>query len=177
VRSRTIFVISLVVLVVLVGFSIFLATRPPAPGATDVVSPLVGHRAPGFTATTLDGATTSLAADTGHVVVLNFWASWCEPCQHEAIPLSVFADQEHPNGVDVLGVVWQDSVGAARTFQQTYGSLYPSVIDPNGTIATSYGVIAPPTTVVIAPNGTVAAVLLGQVTATQLYDAVVEARA
>lgn len=155
-------------LVALVALTVFLATRPQAPGATSVQSPLLGHAAPGFSARTLGGATVSLASERGHVVVLNFWASWCEPCQQEAPTLSTFAWQERVNQVVVLGVVWQDDVSSAQAFQAQYGLLFPSVVDPDGQIANDYGVTGPPTTFVINAQGKVVASLVGATTDAQL---------
>jgi peroxiredoxin len=74
--------------------------------------------------------------------------------------------------VKVVGVVFDDLVSAATAFQTHYGSLYPSVIDPKGVIANSYGVTAPPTTFVINAQGRVAATLFGAVSSAQLVAVV-----
>jgi cytochrome c biogenesis protein CcmG/thiol:disulfide interchange protein DsbE len=108
---------------------------------------------------------------------VNFWASWCGPCKSEAPDLSTFAWQERHHQVDVVGVVFSDTVSAAESFAHYYGSLYPSVIDKGGEIANRYGVTAPPTTFIINARGTVAATLVGPVSAKQLEDAVAEIRA
>jgi cytochrome c biogenesis protein CcmG, thiol:disulfide interchange protein DsbE len=176
VTSRSILIVSLAILVVLAGFSAFLATRHQAPGATAVDNPVVGTMAPNFTATTLNGARISLASDRGHIVVLTFWASWCAPCQAESPDLTTLYWQQHPAGVDVVGVVWEDTVADARAFQRDLGSNYPSVIDPNGAIANSYGVTGPPTTFVINARGVVTSALVGAATTAQLLTVVAEAR-
>ena len=62
-------------------------------------------------------------------------------------------------------MVFDDHVAAAPAFAAHYGSLYPSIIDPGGVIANSYGVTSPPTTFVINAKGVVAATLLGPVSA------------
>ncbi len=153
------------VLVVLVVFGIVLATRTPQE-ATAVQSPLLGQRAPHFTSADLStGAPVTLASLRGHYVVINFFASWCIPCQQEAPDLSRFYQQQHSaHGADMVSVVFHDTTGTAKSFLQHNGDLWPAVTDPGGTIAEHYGVTAPPTTFVVNPAGRVTAVLEGPAT-------------
>ena len=166
-RRRGIAVGASVVLVALIAFSAFLATRHVAREASEIASPLLGHNAPTFTASTLDGKQLSLAALRGKVVVVNFWSSWCAPCVQEAAELSTYAWQQR-SSVAVVGVVFNDNVGAARSFEHQFGSLYPSIIDNGGQIANSYGVTSPPTTFIIDSSGRVRATLIGATSARQL---------
>jgi cytochrome c biogenesis protein CcmG, thiol:disulfide interchange protein DsbE len=154
------------VLLVLVVVGIVLATRTPQ-WATAVSSPLLGRAAPAFTGTDLTtGAPVSLAKLRGHYVVVNFFASWCIPCQTEAPDLSRFHfEQTHAaDGADMVSVVFHDTSATARKFLGTNGDLWPAVADPGGTIAERYGVTAPPTTFIINPAGRVTAVLVGPAT-------------
>lgn len=166
--KRTIMFSSLAALVLVVAFSIFLATRHPITEATNAPSPLLGKIAPAVNASEIGGGRFSLKGERGKVVVLNFWASWCEPCVVEAPNLSTFAWQQRHRDVVVVGVVFNDTVSAAMSFASHYGSLYPSVVDPGGNIANSYGVTSPPTTYVIDAKGRVEATLLGPVSVAQL---------
>ena len=158
------------VLLVLVVVGIVLATRTPQE-ATAVQSALLGRQAPDFSGTDLTtGAPVSLSSLRGHYVVVNFFASWCIPCQEEAPDLSRFHfEQTHAtDGADMVSVVFHDTTATARSFLQKNGDLWPAISDPGGAIAERYGVTAPPTTFLISPAGKVTAVLVGPATQNNL---------
>jgi len=167
------------VLVALVVVGIVLATRT-SQEATAVQSPLLGRTAPALSGTDLSsGAPVSLEALRGHYVLVNFFASWCGPCQQEAPDLSRFHYQQAhiSDGADMVSVVFHDTTSTARAFLRSNGDLWPAVGDPGGVIAEHYGVTAPPTTFVIDPSGRVAAVLVGPATQANLDASLKAARA
>jgi thiol-disulfide isomerase/thioredoxin len=169
--KRTVLATSLATLLLVVLLSVFLVTRQPVE-ATIAPTPLLGRSAPMLRGAELGGGTFDLALHRGHVVVVNFWASWCTPCVREAPELSTFAWQDRRRGVILVGVVFNDTVASALAFAHRYGSLYPSLVDPGGIMANSYGVANPPTTFVIDRHGRVVVSLLGAVSARQLVRVV-----
>jgi cytochrome c biogenesis protein CcmG/thiol:disulfide interchange protein DsbE len=164
------------VLVVAAGLIAVLATRPPA-AVTEVFSPLVGKAAPPVTGIAADGSRYVLPRAPGRYVVLNFFASWCEPCQTEGPELAKFQYQHQRAGdASVVSVIFDDSVSAARNYQATLGAQWPTLADSGG-LALSYGVRAPPSTFIIAPSGRVVAFIESPVTADGLDQIIAAARA
>jgi len=167
-----------VVVVLACVVAIVAATRPSVE-ATASKSPLLGHLAPPITSPTLAGQPFSLSAERGHWVVLNFFASWCTPCQLEVPELVAFtwSQQHRVDGAVMASVVYDDSNSAASNFATTIGMTWPAITDPGGAIANAYGVTAPPTTFLINPAGRVEASFLGPVTAHQLDQALLRGAA
>jgi cytochrome c biogenesis protein CcmG/thiol:disulfide interchange protein DsbE len=139
--------------------------QPVAPGA-NVALPL------------LDGkGSLSLDELRGQIVVLNFWASWCEPCAEEA-PILVRAQRELKAKGDgtVLGVTYKDFADESRAFVRRYGLNYPSVRDDKLELAPGFGTTALPETFVIDSRGRVVAVGRGQLKEEFLDGAIARAR-
>ena len=125
--------------------------RPEAPDATRSLPVLGGS------------GESSLAALKGKVVVLNFWASWCEPCQTEA-PLLERAQRllERHDGT-VLGVTYLDAAPDSLGFVQRNHLTYPSLRDNNGSFAHSYGTDQLPESFIIDRQGHIVAISRGEV--------------
>jgi cytochrome c biogenesis protein CcmG, thiol:disulfide interchange protein DsbE len=111
--------------------------------------------APGFTLERLDGkGDLSLESLRGRPVVLNFWASWCNPCKDEA-PLLEEASKRWAGKVAFVGVDVKDFRGDARKFLERYGVTYPNVYDGKGSTIGRYGVTGYPETYFIDADGKV----------------------
>jgi cytochrome c biogenesis protein CcmG, thiol:disulfide interchange protein DsbE len=127
---------------------------------TAAAQPLVGHRAPDFTVTLLNGTPGEklhLADLKGKAVVVNFWASWCGPCQEETPILEAAWQKYQGQGVVVVGVDFEDKSANALAFMKQYGVTYPvGPDDQNGSIAIAYGVTGAPETAFINRSGFVA---------------------
>ena len=120
---------------------------------------------PAVSGRTLTGQELRLAADHGHVVVLNFWGSWCTVCRQEAPALAVAAQQLKPSGVQFVGVDVEDNSASAKAYMQRHGLLYPSLSDPGDLIAAEFNRLMPinafPSTLVISPDGRIAGRVIG----------------
>lgn len=129
----------------------------------DGPAPQPGDAAPTFTAERLDGSgTLSLDDLEGSPVVLNFWASWCVPCEDEA-PLFNAMAERFEGEVAFVGINIKDASDDARAFEERFEVTYPSVRD-RGTIETDYGLTGQPETFLIAGDGTIVEHIPGAVT-------------
>ncbi|RMH09734.1 MAG: DsbE family thiol:disulfide interchange protein [Nitrospirae bacterium] len=116
---------------------------------------LIGTSAPEFQGPDVEsGELISLSQFHGKVIVLNFWASWCQECktEHENLLRLHARFRNHPDFV-MLGVNYQDEPEAARTYLRLYGSSFRHVRDIKGTVAIDYGVYGVPETFVIDREG------------------------
>jgi len=166
-----------VVLVVAAGLIAVLATRPSAT-TVEAQSPLVGTMAPAVRGVTVGGTQFALPRAPGHYVVLNFFASWCVPCQLEGPELVTFEFQHQQSGSpSVVSVVFQDTTSSALAYQRKIGVTWPTMADPNNAIALAYGVREDPTSFLIAPDGRVVASIVGGVTAKGLNALVARSEA
>ena len=123
-----------------------------------------------------ESGATALARYRGHVVLLNFWASWCPPCQQEA-PLIAEAQRElSPYGATVLGVSYKDTRADASAFMREHHLDFPDVRDVTGSFAEAYGTAALPESFLIDPSGRIVSISRGEINAAFVQEAVALAR-
>jgi cytochrome c biogenesis protein CcmG/thiol:disulfide interchange protein DsbE len=131
----------------------------------DIPSPLVGKPAAPFVLQTFDGRALSLESLRGHVVVVNFWASWCHPACYEEAPVLERGWREYrERGVVVVGVDIQDKAEAAQKFIRDFGLTFPNAPDPVGKISVDFGVYGVPETFFVDRQGRIRAKHVGAVT-------------
>jgi cytochrome c biogenesis protein CcmG/thiol:disulfide interchange protein DsbE len=145
-------------------------------------APGVGSVAPAFTLRRLEGpGTVSLASYRGKPVVLNFWASWCEPCKSEAAVLQRDWSAYRNRGVVFLGVDYHDLSSDARRFVSAHALTFPMLQDGSGNVTGRYGISQVPETYVLDRQGRVVAHLRGPITdpgfAGQFREAIAKAAA
>jgi len=111
------------------------------------------------------GASTqrTLASLRGKVVVLNFWASWCEPCQTEAPLLEHAQGELERHRATVLGITYQDNSPDSESFVRRYHLTYPVLRDTTSEFASSYGTHQVPESFIINRTGRVVAISRGEI--------------
>ncbi len=110
----------------------------------------------------LDGSTWSLAEQRGHPVLLNFWASWCEPCRDEMPSLARVAQRERDAGLRVVAVDYRESRDVVGRFLSANPVALAVAFDGDGAAAKALTVHAFPSTVAIGPDGHVRFVVMGE---------------
>jgi len=130
------------------------------------VAPLTGYRVPPFSLPGFpDSKPISLADFQGKAVLINFWASWCPPCQSET-PDLVKAFAKYGDKVQFVGVNLssQDSLQDVTAFIKKYGVEYPVVLDTKGTVAQQFQTMAIPTSFFVNREGIIVERYVGAIT-------------
>ena len=118
----------------------------------------------------------SLSELRGTPLVLNFWASWCDPCRAEAKVLEKAWKQQSGGDVLFLGLDAQDAREDARDFISQFGLTFPHVRDPGNDTQREWGVTGLPETYFIAADGSVVGHVIGTVDDGQLRDGIAAAQ-
>ena len=122
---------------------------------TAAVAADAGGPAPQFTLEELGGGTTSLAQFRGQVVMLNFWATWCGPCQQEMPLLEQMYRKYRPAGFTLVGVNVDKDAPPVRALLARKPVSFPVLLDPTSQVSKSYRVDEMPSTVLIDRKGNV----------------------
>jgi cytochrome c biogenesis protein CcmG/thiol:disulfide interchange protein DsbE len=115
----------------------------------------VGSKAPDFTLTTFDSHQINLLEMRGKVVLINFWASWCEPCEQEATELEQAYQIMKDRGVVFLGVNYVDTESEALRYLDQFGITYPNGPDLGTRISQAYRIRGVPETFIVDSQGRV----------------------
>jgi thiol-disulfide isomerase/thioredoxin len=145
--------------------------RRPSPPPSDepAIPEVAGPRLPALAGTDpITGKTVALEDYAGKPVVLNVWASWCEPCNAEARVLAEFA-RKHPNAV-LVGIDMQDSVSGAKAFYRRYGWTHPVIFDPSGALAAKLSLLGMPTKIFLTRDRRESSRIVGPVSRKTLLD-------
>ena len=157
-RSRRLLLL-FVPLVVIVAVGVWYVLKPAAPSETGIARP--GAPAPQIALQQLAGGTSNLTADRGKIVLVNFWATWCEPCKSEMPALQRLADELREQPFRLYSVDLQEDAQSIDTFQRQFGLDLYVLLDEEGSVTRAYGVRGLPATFLIDRQGVVRIQRLG----------------
>ena len=152
----------LVVAVVAAAAVAWFTLQPAADSAT-IARP--GAAAPPITLPVVGGGTSNLGAERGKVVLVNFWATWCEPCKSEMPGLQQLADELRGRPFVLYSVNLQEDAAQVEAFQRDYKLNLYAVLDQDGDVTRAYGVRALPSTFLIDQQGVLRLQRLGPLVA------------
>jgi peroxiredoxin len=166
-RDPVILIVVAVVISILLVFGIEKAHHSPVPAAP--AGKLLGQPAPDFTLQSLDGKTMKLSDFRGKAVLLNFWATWCEPCKIEMPWFVDFEKKYGSQGLVVLGVAMDDATPAEiSSFAQKLGVNYPVLIGKEEVGAQYGGIEYLPSTFYISRDGKILDHVFGLVSRSEI---------
>ena len=131
--------------------------------------PAVGTRAPDFTLLTPEGTAVRLSSLRGKVVVVNFFATWCPPCNEEAPAIDALQRRYGAAGLQIVGVDVLESAAKAQEFRTQHHLSYPAVVD-DGTLRNQYNVNGLPVHVFIDRSGTVRKIIVGELAPAEMRE-------
>jgi thiol-disulfide isomerase/thioredoxin len=178
VKKSVIFVLFVVVAITALLFSgKFLSRKGPVNAAptSDVYGPLKGTPAPDFTLDVLagKGKKIQLSSLKGKPVVVNFWATYCEPCKKEMPSLAELQKQYEPEGLQILGIVMDDpGEKTIVDFAHRLGVNYPVLVGTDKVADTYGGVDGLPTTFYVDRSGKVVDRVLGGVSKAEIEESI-----
>jgi peroxiredoxin len=156
---------------ILAGLIVIRAGLPERADYTGVVltpgspptAPEIGAIAPPFTLTRPNGNTLRLSDYAGSRVIVNFWATWCEPCKVEMPELQRLYDQNRDEGLRVIGINLGESPQAVQRWIDDFNLTFDIVIDTDGAVTLLYRVLGQPSTYILNPSGIITHIFYGPV--------------
>lgn len=107
---------------------------------------------PSFVLRTLQGKDVQLQSYKDKLILVNFWASWCGPCNEEAPSMEAMYQQLHKQGLVILGISIDHHVSQVKKFVKQYSITFPVLLDTNENVASSYGITGVPETFILDSN-------------------------
>ena len=130
-------------------------------GAEPSTTAIVGKAAPDFQLQNLDGQSITLSSLRGNPVLINFWATWCQPCASEMPYLQEINNEWSDKGLIVLAINWGESASQVEQFTQAHNLSLQVLLDTKKVAANKYGIRAFPTTFFIDKDGIIQAKIIG----------------
>lgn len=130
----------------------------------------IGSQAPDFELVDLNGEKHRLADYEGEGVVLNFWGTWCEPCEREFPAMTRQYDHMKDQGVQILAVNYAQSNFEVQKYVDNMGMTFPVAIDKTKSVFTAYNIDPLPTSIFIDPEGNVERIVTGEMSESQIVS-------
>lgn len=151
----------------LIGLLALAACSSGAHGGTSSAHAQTGKSAPDFTLPLSTGGTLALASLRGKPVYLNFFASWCPPCNEEAPDVNALQKKYAARGFTVVAVDELENAKSAESFRKKYSLVYPAVVD-GGALQEQYAVNGLPVHVFIGRDGVIRSIVEGELSKVQI---------
>jgi cytochrome c biogenesis protein CcmG/thiol:disulfide interchange protein DsbE len=143
-------------------------SRPQTP--TLEPAPIIGAPAPDFELKDSQGEIYRLRELQGHVVLLNFWATWCRPCEVEMPTLQSKYDHWRDADFIVLGINFDESGEVVHAFKEALNLSFPLLLDPGGSVQRLYNIRGYPSSVIVDTEGVIRTIHIGILTEGRLED-------
>ena len=134
-------------------------------------APAVGSPALSFDLKSLDGKSVGLATFRGKPLVMNFFATWCDPCREEMPLINELAARGAKDGYSVLGIAVEDSRASVTEYAKESKLVFPIALDFNSAVKRAYRIFGPPATFFIDGQGVIRDVVLGPITPERAREA------
>lgn len=142
-------------------FAVMLACAALAAQAGEI-KPWRGGKTPALALPDLEGKPHTLAEFKGKVVVVNFWATWCEPCKAEMPSMQKMAEKYGPDKLVVIGVNYQEGAPRIQRFLEATPIRFTVLMDRDGTVTKNWITRIFPTSLIIGPDGRVRHTVVGE---------------
>jgi cytochrome c biogenesis protein CcmG, thiol:disulfide interchange protein DsbE len=133
--------------------------------------PVIGATAIPFELKSLDGKPLTLETYRGRPLVLNFFASWCDPCRDEMPLINELAAKSGKDNYEVLGIAVEDTRAAVSEFAKESKLVFPVALDLNSAAKRAYRIFGPPATFFIDSQGIIRDIVLGPITPERAREA------
>jgi cytochrome c biogenesis protein CcmG/thiol:disulfide interchange protein DsbE len=127
-------------------------------------APAVGAAAINFELKSLDGKAVSLETFRGKPLMINFFASWCDPCRDEMALLNELASKANKEGYAIFGIAVEDTRAAVTQYIEEAKLVFPIALDLNSTVKRAYHIFGPPATFFIDGTGVIRDMVIGPLT-------------
>ena len=134
-------------------------------------APTIGAAAVGFELKTLAGEPLRLEKFRGRALIMNFFASWCDPCREEMPLINALASKAGENGYAVLGIAIQDRRASVMEFAREAGVVFPVALDLDSKVQRAYRVLGPPSTFFVDAQGVLRDFVFGPLTPERMHQA------